>query len=99
MAGQSGHRDAVHRTGKSLGERLLRKLQREDTRRMPERRDFLFAEGGPGGDREMAGGLAHASFALGAGLYAALAAGVRAAKGGSPVAYASLRAALGILAR
>jgi len=76
MAGQSGHRDAVHRTGKSLGERLLRKLQRKATRRMPERRDFLFAEGGPGGDREMAGGLQHAASALGAGLQAAGAGGL-----------------------
>ena len=29
MAGEVGHGDAVHRAGKSLGERLLRKLQRE----------------------------------------------------------------------
>ena len=29
MAGEGGHGDAVHRAGKSLGERLLRKLQRE----------------------------------------------------------------------
>jgi hypothetical protein len=56
---------------KSLGERLLRKLPWEAAGRMPERRDFLFAEGGPGGDREMAGGLQHAASALGAGLQAA----------------------------
>jgi len=43
---------------------------------MPERRDFLFAEGGPGGDREMAGGLQHAASALGAGLQAAGAGGL-----------------------
>ena len=29
VAGEGGHRDAVHRAGKSLGERLLRKFQRE----------------------------------------------------------------------
>ena len=99
VAGEGGHRDAVHRTGKSLGERLLRKLQREAARRMPERGDFLFAEGGAGGDREMAGGVQHDATALGAGLQAAGAGGVRAANGGSPVAYGSLRAAICTLAR
>src|SRR5271169_2151724 len=99
MAGQSGHGDAVHRTRKSLGERLLRKLQRKATRRMPERRDFLFAERGTGGDREVAGGVQHAASALGAGLQAAGAGSVRATNGGSPVAYGSLRAAICILTR
>ena len=56
-AGEGGHGDAVHRTGEPLGERLLRKFQRKVARRVPERRDFLFAEGGPGSDREMASGL------------------------------------------
>ena len=41
----------------SLGERLLRKLQRKVARRMLERRNFLFAERGTGGDREVAGDL------------------------------------------
>ena len=64
-------RDAVHRTGKSVGERVLRELQREVTGRVPERRDFLFAEGGAGRHREMAGDVQHAASALGAGLQAA----------------------------
>jgi len=51
-------------------------LQRKATRRMPERRDFLFAAGGPGGHREMAGGLQHVAPALGAGLQAAGAGGL-----------------------
>jgi hypothetical protein len=42
----------------------------------------------------MAGGIQHAASALGARLQAAGAGGVRATKGGSPVAYGSLRAAL-----
>ncbi len=66
-----GNRDAVHRTGKSVGERVLRELQREVTGRVPERRDFLFVEGGAGRDREMAGDVQHAASALGAGLQAA----------------------------
>ena len=86
MAGQSGHRDAVNRTGKSLGERLLRKLQRKATSRVLERRDLLFAEGGTGSDRELAGGIRHAASALGAGLQAT-------------GAYGSLRAAICTLAR
>ena len=94
VAGQSGHGDAVHRTGESLGERLLRKFQREVAGRMLERRDFLFAERGTGGDREVAGGVQHAASALGAGLQAAGAGSVRATNGGSPVAYGSLRAAI-----
>ncbi len=40
MAGEAGHGDVVHRTRKSLGERLLRKLQREVAGRVLERRDF-----------------------------------------------------------
>jgi hypothetical protein len=93
VAGEGGHGGAIHRTRKSLGERLRRKLQRKVARRVPERRDFLFAERGTGGNREMARGVQHAATALGAGLQTAGASGVRAANGGPPVAYGSLRAA------
>ena len=55
LAGEARHRNTVHRTRKSLGERLMRKFQREATGRVPERRDFLFVEGGAGRNREMAG--------------------------------------------
>jgi len=49
-----GTGDAVYRAG-PLGEWLPRKLQRKIVKRIPERRDFLFAAGGIGGNREMAG--------------------------------------------
>ena len=76
VAGQGGHGNVVHRTRKSLGEWILRKLQREVERRVFERRNFLFIEGGTGGDREVAGALQHAAAALGAGLQAAGAGGL-----------------------
>ena len=53
-----------------MGERLLRKLQRKIAGRAPERRDFLFLEGGTGGHREVAGALQHAAAPLVAGLQA-----------------------------
>ena len=43
---------------------------------MLEWRDFLFAEGGAGGDREMEGDVQHAASTLGAGLQAAGAGGL-----------------------
>jgi len=61
---------------------------------MLERGDFLLAPRGPDRDREVARGIQHPAAALSAGLQAAGAGGVRAAKGGSPVAYGSLRATL-----
>src|SRR5271155_5730343 len=66
---------------------------------MLERRDFLLAERGADRDREMASGIQHNAAALVARLQATGTSGVRAALGGSPVAYGSLRAAQCILTR
>src|SRR5271163_3690325 len=66
---------------------------------MLERGDFLLAPRGADRDREVASGVQHPATALIAGLQAAGAGGVRAAKGGSSVAYGSLRATLCILIR
>src|SRR5271156_1233755 len=66
---------------------------------MLERRDFLLAERGADRDREMASGIKHNAAALVARLQATGTSGVRAALGGSPVAYGSLRAAKCILTR
>src|ERR1700683_5368779 len=66
---------------------------------MLERRDFLLAERGADRDREMARGIQHNAAALVARLQATGTSGVRAALGGSPVAYGSLRAAKCILTR
>src|SRR5580698_1303065 len=66
---------------------------------MLERRDFLLAERGADRDREMASGVQHNAAALVARLQATGTSGVRAALGGSPVAYGSLRAAKCILTR
>ena len=71
VAGQSGYRDAIHRAGQSLGERLLRKLQWKVTGRMLEPRTFLLVAGGAGSDREVAGGIQHEAAALGTWLQAA----------------------------
>ena len=71
MAGKSGNGNAVYRAGKSLGERLLRKLQREATGRMLERGDFLLTEGGADRDRELARGIQHETATLGTRLQAA----------------------------
>src|SRR5277367_4444166 len=57
---------------------------------MLERGNFLFAEGGPDRDREVASGVQHTAATLGAGLSAARASSVRAAMGDSPVAFGSL---------
>src|SRR5271154_4780314 len=66
---------------------------------MLERRDFLLAERGADRDREMASGIQHNAAALVARLQATGTSGVRAALGGAPVAYGSLRAAKCILTR
>src|SRR5271156_5807166 len=66
---------------------------------MLERRDFLLAERGADRDREMASGIQHNAAAPVARLQAPGTSGVRAALGGSPVAYGSLRAAKCILTR
>ena len=50
VVGKSRDRDTVHRTGQSLGERVLREFQWEAAGRMPEWRDLLLVEGGTGGD-------------------------------------------------
>ncbi len=46
VAGEAGRTDAVYPTGKPMGERLLRELQRKAARRMLERRNLLLSEGG-----------------------------------------------------
>ena len=46
--------DCLHRTRQSLGERLLRELQREAPRRAAQRRDLLQSGRGPDPDRELA---------------------------------------------
>ena len=61
-----GHGNAVHRTGKSMGKRLLRELQRETAGGMLEWRDLLFAEGGADRHRAVAGGVQHAKTPFGA---------------------------------
>src|SRR5271156_346138 len=66
---------------------------------MLERRDFLLAERGADRDREMASGIQHNAAALVARLQATGTSGVRAALGGSPVAYGSPPAAKCILTR
>ena len=66
---------------------------------MLERRDLLLAEGGTNRDREVASGIQHEAAALGAGLQATGAGDIRAANGGSPVAFGSLQSAICILTR
>src|ERR1019366_5655682 len=70
VAGEGGYEDVVHRAWESVGERVLRELQREVARRVLERRDLLLAEGGTDSDGEVAGGIQHGAAALGAGLQA-----------------------------
>ena len=94
MVGECGDGNVVHRAGQSVGERVLRELQREAAGRVLERRNLLLAEGGADRDRTVARGIQHATAALVAGLQAAGASGVHAANGGSPVAYGSLRAVI-----
>ena len=49
-----GAKTAVHRTRQPMGERLLRKLQLEASRRTAERRDLLLSQGGEGRHRKLA---------------------------------------------
>src|SRR5215472_4656026 len=71
VAGGARGPDAVHRPGQSVGERLLRELQRQAARRMLKRRALLFPEGGADRDRTMAAALQQAPAALRVGLPAA----------------------------
>ena len=57
LAIEVGSRDVVHRAGKSVGERLHRKLQRKTQGRTPQRGDFHDAEGGTGVDGALASGI------------------------------------------
>src|SRR5262249_55138410 len=68
VAGGARGPDAVHRPGQSVGERLLRELQRQAARRMLKRRALLFPEGGADRDRTMAAALQQAPATLRAGL-------------------------------
>ena len=73
-AGSSGldrrrrRQDRLHRTWQSVGERLLRELQRQAARRTAQRRDLLHIEGGPDRDRKLATSLQHRASALVAGI-------------------------------
>jgi hypothetical protein len=68
--------DAVHRTRFTVGERLLRELQLEASRRVPERGNLLLDEGDPGAGRTLAGPLQHGQTTLVAGLSPACAGGL-----------------------
>ena len=63
----------LHHARQSLGERLLRELQLEASRRAAQRRDFLHAGGGQGRHRRMAPALQHGPAALILGLQTACA--------------------------
>src|SRR5262249_51345687 len=54
MARAGGHQNALHRTGQSLGERLLREPEREAQGRTTERGDLHHAARSSGPDRELA---------------------------------------------
>src|ERR1700730_2276158 len=71
VAGGVGCPDAVHRPRQSVGERLLRELQRQAAGRVLERRTFLFAQGGADRDRTVASAVQHPPAAFVAGLPAA----------------------------
>jgi transposase InsO family protein len=75
---QARHEDAVHRAGQSMGERLLRKLQRQAAQRVAERRDLLHATRSTGTDRAMATALQPSPTTQRAGLPPAGARGTRA---------------------
>ena len=65
-----GHRgqDTVHRARQSVGERLLRIVQLQAARRVPQRRDLLLTQGGAGAGRTLAHPLQHHPASLFAGL-------------------------------
>ena len=54
LARPDRRQDALYRTGKPLGERLLREPELKAPRRASERRDLHDAAGGAGADRELA---------------------------------------------
>ena len=60
--------DRLHRAGKSVGEWLLRKLQRKAARRTAQRRNLLHIEGGTDRDRKLAAALQHGASTLVAGI-------------------------------
>src|SRR5919107_5699270 len=64
MVGEAWNQDAVHRARQSVGEWVLRELQRQASRRVSEARDFLQLTGGTGRDRSMEGPLQSRSAAL-----------------------------------
>ncbi len=64
--------NGLHRAWKSVGERLLRELQLEASRRTAERRDLLLAQRGQGHHRGLAAPLQHDPPALIARLPAAV---------------------------
>lgn len=76
LISRASRRALAHRAGQPVGERLLRKFQRQAAERMLERGDFLFAEGGPDRDRELESGVQHAAAALVAALPSAGAGGI-----------------------
>jgi len=57
MAWPDRCQNAQHRTRLTLGERLLRELQRQAARRIAEWRNLLHAEGGADRDRKLASAL------------------------------------------
>jgi hypothetical protein len=73
MAGAAQNEDAVHRAGKSMGERVLRELQRETQGRVPQAGDPLQPERGSGCDRRLARSLQPGAAPLIVGLPAACA--------------------------
>src|SRR5580692_9838163 len=60
--------DRLHRTGKPVGEWLLRKLQRKAARRTAERRNLLHIERGADHDRNLAAALQQGAATLVAGI-------------------------------
>ena len=65
---KTGAQDSLHRARLSMGERLLRKLQLQNARRISERRNLLFNEKGAGADGTLARLLQHRETTLFAGL-------------------------------
>src|SRR5260370_17074924 len=61
VAGDARGPNAVHHPWQSVGERLLRELQRQAAGRVLERRTFLFAEGSADRHRTVAGAGPHPS--------------------------------------
>jgi len=57
MVGTSRSEDTLHPAGKSVGERLQRKLQRLAQRRTTKSRDLLLAEGSTNTERTVAEGV------------------------------------------